>query len=107
MNNRLYGSGNKVLHNVVGGFGIWEGNGGDLRSGLPLQSLHDGSRWIHEPLRLQVIVQAPRERIDHVLRQNPNVHALVRNGWILLSAIEGDSVYERRPLGDWQESAAA
>ena len=31
VNNRLFGSGNKVLHNVVGTFGVWQGNGGDLR----------------------------------------------------------------------------
>ncbi len=43
VDNRRYGSGNKVLHNVVGGrLGVFEGNGGDLRIGLPLQSLHDG-----------------------------------------------------------------
>ena len=34
------GSGNKVLHNVVGGdLGVFEGNGGDLRIGLSRQSL--------------------------------------------------------------------
>jgi uncharacterized protein len=48
--NLKYGSGNKVLHNVVGGnLGVFEGNGGDLRIGLPLQSVHDGERWVHEP----------------------------------------------------------
>ncbi|WP_150326401.1 putative inorganic carbon transporter subunit DabA, partial [Enterobacter hormaechei] len=46
------GSGNKVLHNVVGGhIGVFEGNGGDLRIGLSQQSVHDGKRWLHEPLR--------------------------------------------------------
>ena len=54
VDNRLYGSGNKLLHNVVGGnIGVFEGNGGDLRIGLPLQSLHDGKRWRHTPLRLK------------------------------------------------------
>ncbi|WPL22307.1 hypothetical protein Thiofri_02467 [Thiorhodovibrio frisius] len=28
-----------------------EGNAGDLRVGLPMQSLHDGKQWIHEPMR--------------------------------------------------------
>ena len=58
--NDRFGSGNKVLHNVVGGhIGVFEGNGGDLRIGLALQSLHDGERWQHEPLRLTVVVDAP------------------------------------------------
>ncbi|MDP5071600.1 MAG: DUF2309 domain-containing protein, partial [Congregibacter sp.] len=49
MDNERYGSGNKVLHNVVGGnIGVFEGNGGDLRIGLPLQSIHDGQQWMHD-----------------------------------------------------------
>ncbi len=102
VNNPLYGSGNKVLHNVVGTFGVWEGNAGDLRTGLPLQSLHDGTRWVHEPLRLQVFVNAPRERIDKVLRANPAVCQLVDNEWIQLLAIEESSIYLCRGIAAWQ-----
>lgn len=102
VNNRLFGSGNKVLHNVVGTFGIWEGNGGDLRTGLSLQSLHDGSKWMHEPLRLQVFIDAPRERIDVVLEKNPHVRMLVENQWIHLMSMEGASIYERRGPSDWR-----
>jgi len=54
VDNLRYGSGNKVLHNVVGGhLGVFEGNGGDLRIGLPLQSIHDGDKWRHDPLLSQ------------------------------------------------------
>jgi uncharacterized protein YbcC (UPF0753/DUF2309 family) len=73
VNNRLFGSGNKALHNVVGTFGIWEGNGGDLQTGLPLQSLHDGVRWRHEPLRLTAIIEASRAAIDRVLQKHGGV----------------------------------
>ncbi|NBC88567.1 MAG: DUF2309 family protein, partial [Alphaproteobacteria bacterium] len=52
VDNRVFGCGDKVLHNVVGTLGVLEGNGGDLRTGLPWQSVHDGERLIHEPLRL-------------------------------------------------------
>ena len=34
-----YGAGTKPLHNVVGGIGVLEGPGGDLRIGLPLESV--------------------------------------------------------------------
>lgn len=102
VNNRLWGSGNKVLHNVVAKFGIWEGNGGDLRTGLPLQSLHDGANWIHQPLRLQVFIEAPRTRIDMVLQNNPNVKMLVENDWIALLAIDGNSIYRRHGPSDWR-----
>jgi hypothetical protein len=67
VDNRRYGSGNKVLHNVVGGrIGVFEGNGGDLRIGLSMQSLHDGHTLRHPPLRLSVFIEAPRgHRLHH------------------------------------------
>lgn len=104
VNPGLYGSGNKVLHNVVGGFGVWEGNGGDLRTGLPLQSLHDGTQWRHEPLRLQAIIDAPRERIDRVLRKHAGVRQLVENEWICLMAMgeNGCGLYRCDGVGVWR-----
>jgi hypothetical protein len=89
VDNARYGSGNKVLHNVVGGhLGVFEGNGGDLRIGLPLQSLHDGERWVHTPLRLSVFVEAPRAAIEAVLQKHETPRALVQNGWIDLFQID-------------------
>ncbi|MEO5733282.1 MAG: DUF2309 domain-containing protein [Rubrivivax sp.] len=89
LDNRRYGSGDKVLHNVVGhGVGVFEGNGGDLRIGLPLQSLHDGYRWRHTPLRLTVLIEAPREKVEAVMAQQPVVQQLVGNGWLHLLRIE-------------------
>jgi len=107
VNNRIFGSGNKVLHNVVGTFGVWEGNGGDLRTGLPLQSLHDGAQWRHEPLRLQVIVEASRDRIDRVLASSPAIRDLVQNDWISLLSIDSHFVYECRGVGKWQSTLGA
>ncbi len=86
---RRLGSGNKVLHNVVGGIGVVEGNGGDLRVGLPLQSIHDGERFVHEPRRLSVFVEADTAKIGSVLDANPTVRQLFANGWIHLFAIGG------------------
>lgn len=91
-----YGSGNKVLHNVVGGnLGVFEGNGGDLRIGLPLQSVHDGARWVHTPLRLSVFLEAPRPAIEAVLRQHASLRALVEHEWIYLFQTEA------RPAAVW------
>ncbi len=106
VNNALFGSGNKALHNVVGTFGVWEGNAGDLRTGLPMQSLHDGEKWVHEPLRLQVFVEAPKANIDAVLAAHPDVKQLVENEWIHLIAMDGDAFYNRRPDGAWRRLAA-
>ncbi len=85
VDNRRYGSGNKTLHNVVGGrIGVFEGNGGDLRIGLAMQSLHDGQNWRHQPLRLTVVIDAPRERIQAVIDKHEVVANLVNNGWLYL-----------------------
>ena len=79
------GSGNKVLHNVVGGhIGVFEGNGGDLRIGLSHQSLNDGNRWQHEPLRLTVVIDASKEAIDRIIEQHEPVRHLIDNGWLHL-----------------------
>lgn len=100
VDNVRYGSGNKVLHNVVGGhLGVFEGNGGDLRIGLPMQSLHDGERWRHTPLRLSVFIEAPRSAIDAVLDTHANVRALVANGWISLFQLDE----QEGAIYAWQE----
>lgn len=93
VDNQAFGSGNKTLHQVVGNLGVIEGNGGDLRSGLPMQSLHDGTRWQHSPLRLLVVIEAPRERIQSILVRHRHVMDLVDHGWIHLEAIEGSTIY--------------
>jgi len=103
VDNVRYGSGNKVLHNVVGGhLGVFEGNGGDLRIGLPMQSLHDGEKWVHTPLRLSVFIEAPREAIQGVLNKHGNVRALVENQWLALFQIDAAerAVYAYR-AGSW------
>ena len=89
VDNVKYGSGNKVLHNVVGGrLGVFEGNGGDLRIGLPMQSLHDGSKWQHTPLRLSVFIEAPKAAIDSIIAKHAVVRQLVHNQWLHLFQIE-------------------
>ncbi len=105
VNNRVFGSGNKVTHNVVGTLGVCQGNGGDLQTGLPMQSVHDGEKWIHEPLRLHVFIEAPRERIAAILAKHENVRLLVEHGWLLLFAIEGEgkTYHQCLPGARWEK----
>ena len=99
------GSGNKTLHNVVGGrIGVFEGNGGDLRIGLSHQSLHDGQRWMHEPLRLTVVIDAPAAAIERVIQQHDVVRQLVENGWLHLWRFDGDQLV-RYNDGAWKTLA--
>ncbi len=104
VDNKRFGSGNKVLHNVVGGaIGVLEGNGGDLRVGLPLQSLHDGKRWVHEPLRLSVFIEAPQAAMDDIIARHEPVRQLVENGWLHLFQIDEDTgVYRRVSGAHWE-----
>ncbi len=97
-----YGAGNKVLHNVVGGgLGVFEGNGGDLRIGLPLQSLHDGTEWRHTPLRLSVFIEAPRAMLDTVIAKHEVVRQLLDNTWLFLFRCDGAAI-ERYSAGGWR-----
>ncbi len=84
----VFGAGNKLLHNVVGGIGVVEGNGGNMRAGLPWQSVHDGENFVHEPLRLTVAVEAPKEAISDILKRNAQVRALFDNGWLHLFTLD-------------------
>ncbi len=104
-----FGAGNKLLHNVVGGIGVLEGNGGRLRPGLPWQSVHDGERLVHEPLRLSVCIAAPREAISQVLRRHGEVRALFDNRWLHLFALDEEGRLAWRYAGDlgWTEETPA
>ena len=104
VDNAVFGCGTKALHNRVGDLGVVLGNGGDLRPGLPLQSVHapDG-RWHHEPLRLQVVVEAPPDRIDAALSVHAGVQTLVENGWVRLYALDpAGSALSRWDAQGWQ-----
>ncbi|MDA8052363.1 MAG: DUF2309 domain-containing protein [Rhodospirillales bacterium] len=107
VNNRAFGSGNKVLHNVVGQLGVLEGNAGDLKVGLPWQSVHDGQRFVHEPLRLSVFIEAPEDALNRVISTHTGVRQLVDNGWAHLFALADDGRTIRRYAGDLRWEAAA
>jgi uncharacterized protein YbcC (UPF0753/DUF2309 family) len=108
VDNDAFGCGNKTLHNRVGTVGVVLGNGGDLRTGLPIQSVHaaDG-RWYHEPLRLQVVVESSADKIDAALSAQPSARVLVENGWVRLFALDpaGEGASLRLPGGGWERAS--
>jgi uncharacterized protein YbcC (UPF0753/DUF2309 family) len=92
VDNSIHGSGTKVTQNPVGNVGVLQGNGGDLMTGLPLQSLKKTDRLIHhEPIRLTTLVYAPVERLAKVLQENPDLLERVANGWIHLGVMSPES----------------
>ncbi len=99
----VFGGGNKLIHNVVGGIGVVQGNGGMLRPGLPWQTVHDGERLAHDPLRLSVLIEAPRAEIISILARHDGVRDLFDNGWLHLFALEEGRIAARyRPGLDWE-----
>jgi uncharacterized protein YbcC (UPF0753/DUF2309 family) len=104
--NAYFGSGHKSIHNVVGGVGVALGNENDLRHGLPMQSVHDGEKLIHEPLRLHACIAADTEVLDGILERQEHVRHLVENGWVHLIALGADGqLWARRQAdGSWKQT---
>ncbi|MEX6430312.1 DUF2309 domain-containing protein [Ferrimicrobium acidiphilum] len=96
-------AGDKTVHNIVAGVGVVAGAGGDLKVGLPLQSLFESGRTYHEPLRLLTVVQAPQIRLDAVINRNPVLRELFDGQWVHLAARddEHDTWKIRRSDGSW------
>ncbi|MBI2187767.1 MAG: DUF2309 domain-containing protein [Acidobacteria bacterium] len=91
-----YGCGTKLPHNVTSLLGVMDGAQSDLRTGLPWQMVE-----IHEPTRLAIVVEGPRDRVSRVVRANPSIDRLVRHRWIWLACLDTDSgaVWELRSTG--------
>jgi len=104
-----FGGGDKLLHNVIGGVGVVEGNGGLMRAGLPWQSVHDGERFVHEPLRLSVCIEAPHAAMTDILQRHPQVGSLFDNGWLYLFALDdnGDPAWRYAGNGAWSACGPA
>ncbi|WP_254823297.1 DUF2309 domain-containing protein [Haloglomus halophilum] len=89
VDNAVYGSGSKVTHNPVGNVGVYQGNGGDLMTGLPLQSLMAADdQPHHQPLRLSTVVHAPVDRVTEVLAEHGELAELLDNDWLSLTVVD-------------------
>jgi len=105
VDNKHFGSGNKTLHNVTAGLGVLEGYSGDLRVGLPLQSVHDGENYQHEPVKLNVIIEAPLEAMNAILEKHKHVRNLCDNEWLHLLAMDAEGKVAHRYIGklNWEK----
>jgi len=85
----VYGSGSKITHNPVGNVGVYQGNGGDLMTGLPLQSLKSAADDpYHQPLRLSTVIHAPVDRVTDIIADHENLAELLDNGWLSLTVVD-------------------
>ncbi|MFB6251879.1 MAG: DUF2309 domain-containing protein [Halobellus sp.] len=90
-----YGSGSKVTQNPVGNVGVYQGNGGDLMRGLPLQSLKQADdEPYHQPLRLSTVVHAPVDRVTEILSEHAQLVELLDNNWLSLTVVDPTQDHE-------------
>ena len=94
VNNDRFGCGSKAPHNITGFFGIMEGGSSDLRTGLPQQMVE-----IHEPMRLQLLVEAKTAVLERIYADQESLRELIGGDWLHLSTKDPDSgdifVFER------------
>ncbi|MDA0205782.1 MAG: DUF2309 domain-containing protein [Acidobacteria bacterium] len=86
----FYGSGSKVIHNVVSA-GVMLGSQSDLQGGLPLQGVNNGAKHYHEPMRLLAIIEAPMERIASTIAKHAILQQVFHNGWMNLLAFDPET----------------
>ena len=48
------------------------------------------ARWVHEPVRLNVLIEAPRAALDDVIAGHDMACELVENAWLHLFQIDED-----------------
>lgn len=89
LNPTTLGAGTKTIHNAIGTIGVLAGHAGDLRRGLPWQSVGSGTELFHEPLRLTVFIEAPLQRIGGIVSRNQVLRNLLDNDWITLTGRDG------------------
>ncbi|QKJ61667.1 DUF2309 domain-containing protein [Flavobacterium sp. M31R6] len=105
VDNEVFGGGSKITHNITGKFAVVQGNGGDIKMGLPLQSLRQSDKEMyHQPLRLSVIIQAPLTRVTEIVSRNENIKRLLDNQWIYLmvmNPLEENTIYQYQKNLNW------
>lgn len=103
VDNERYGSGDKVTQNVLAGIGVVQGNGGDLKVGLPRQSLFtDAGDPHHVPQRLLTVVLAPLKHVQAIVEANDILGRLFGKGWVQLVVIDPETGKALR----WREDDA-
>lgn len=108
LDNDRYGSGDKVTQNVVGGIGVLQGNGGDLKTGLPRQSLfRDDGTPFHVPQRLLTVVHAPFARVQQIVAAHNVLDRLFGKGWVSLVVIDPETGRVRRWATDSELSSSS
>ncbi len=100
-----YGSGSKVLHNVVGGVGMMLGMQSDLQMGFPLQTVNNGDVHYHEPMRLLAVIEHTPGVISSIIQKHTILQQLFHNEWLNLVALDPHNFEFHRynPDATWEK----
>ena len=85
VDNEVWGAGTKLPHNITGLVGVMNGFQGDLRTGLPVQTVE-----IHEPVRILFVVETTPQRLMSVIKANKELVEFVCNRWIRIATMDPD-----------------
>ena len=91
INPEKFGTGNKTLNNVMGGIGCIQSNESDLLGGLSEQSVWYQGEYFHEPLRLQVFIEADLFSIQQIVERHEMVRDLISNNWLKVISIHPET----------------
>ena len=99
-----YGSGSKVLHNVVGGVGMMLGSQSDLQMGFPLQTVNNGDTHYHEPMRLLALIEQTPSVISSIIQKHSILQQLFHNQWMNLVALDPHTseFHRYNPNATWE-----
>lgn len=83
VDNRHYGSGSKLPHNLASMLGVMEGASSDLRTGLYQQMIE-----IHEPMRLLFVIETSEDAMRSIMERHEGISRLCHGDWIQLALID-------------------
>jgi uncharacterized protein YbcC (UPF0753/DUF2309 family) len=86
VDNRGWGSGTKLPHNIASLLGVMDGAASDLRTGLPWQMVE-----IHEPVRLLFIIETTTEAMSRIMERNAGIGKLCYNNWVRLTLVDPET----------------
>ena len=86
VDNHKLGAGTKLPHNVLGLVGVANSADGDLRPGLPLQTIE-----VHDPVRLLVIVEHYPEAVLKAITITPEIYEWYNNDWVHIIALHPET----------------
>ncbi len=86
VDNHTFGSGNSILHNVIGHTGIMEGTNADLRHGLPRQMIQS-----HAAMRLQLVVEASTQVLQQIFDRQSAIRQLIDCQWLYFNSQDPES----------------